>query len=221
MARDLLYEGPIHPMHTLHPVAAPMQQAAPYAVLLACAAQPGTPATLALAGVLAQAWDRHGLHCLPLTGLDAHATQRLLAHWFPGADAQLGLDWPQMADRPEPRSDEIDDLTSLLLPATAPEADPEHARAIAHALACASLGDNHLWQDLHLPSRQQLTELIATWFPVMAARNHSNMKWKKFFYRQLCEREEILICKSPSCAVCDDYRACFGAEEAAHPLLRH
>jgi nitrogen fixation protein NifQ len=38
------------------------------------------------------------------------------------------------------------------------------------------------------------------------------MKWKKFFYRQLCLREEILICKSPTCADCCDQAKCFGPE---------
>ena len=38
-------------------------------------------------------------------------------------------------------------------------------------------------------------------------------KWKKFFYRQLCQQAEILICKSPSCAVCSDHAQCFEAPE--------
>jgi nitrogen fixation protein NifQ len=199
-----------------------MQQQQTHAVLMSCAASGADPATLALAGVLAQALDHHGCHLLPLPGLDAAATRSLLAHWFPGAESWLGLDWITLegAHRPEPRGDEIEDLVSLLRSHMAPSADPERALEVAYALACASLGDNHLWQDLHLPSRQELTGLIARWFPEMAARNSNNMKWKKFFYRQLCEREEVLICKSPSCAVCTDYRACFGAEEAAVALPR-
>jgi nitrogen fixation protein NifQ len=39
------------------------------------------------------------------------------------------------------------------------------------------------------------------------------MRWKKFFYRQLCEQADVLICKSPSCGVCCDYASCFGAED--------
>jgi nitrogen fixation protein NifQ len=50
------------------------------------------------------------------------------------------------------------------------------------------------------------------WFPALAARNDRDMKWKKFLYKQLCEREEIFICRSPSCAVCSDQRLCFGPE---------
>jgi nitrogen fixation protein NifQ len=39
------------------------------------------------------------------------------------------------------------------------------------------------------------------------------MKWKKFFYRQLCERAGVPICKSPHCAECCDRALCFGPEE--------
>jgi nitrogen fixation protein NifQ len=49
-------------------------------------------------------------------------------------------------------------------------------------------------------------------FPELAKRNVGDMKWKKFFYRQLCERAEVPICKSPNCADCVDYQACFGHE---------
>lgn len=188
------------------------------ALLLSRAADAGDPAALALAGVLATAYERHGRGLLPLPGLGAAATRRLLAHWFPGADHALGLDWVALAEaeRAEPRRDEIDDLVSLLRDHAEPAAGPlEHAEAVAWALACASLGDNHLWQDLQLASRRELSALITRWFPDLAARNTHNMKWKKFFYKQLCLREELSICKAPSCSVCADHGLCFGPEDAA------
>jgi nitrogen fixation protein NifQ len=83
-----------------------------------------------------------------------------------------------------------------------------------HALACASLGDNHLWQDLLLSSRRELSALIGHWFPALARRNDRDMKWKKFLYKQLCDRAEISVCRAPSCSVCTDYAQCFGPEDA-------
>jgi nitrogen fixation protein NifQ len=50
-------------------------------------------------------------------------------------------------------------------------------------------------------------------FPSLAARNDKNMKWKKFFYKQLCDAEGIYVCRSPSCEVCVDYAQCFAPEE--------
>jgi NifQ. len=41
----------------------------------------------------------------------------------------------------------------------------------------------------------------------------SDMKWKKFIYKQLCEAEGLYVCRAPSCEVCKDYDQCFGKEE--------
>jgi len=123
------------------------------------------------------------------------------------------LNWAELEGRLQARNDEVDDLIALLLDhadrSAGPKADLYH---VAWLLACASLGDQHLWQDMGLPSREALSQLIGRWFPSLAARNVDNMKWKKFFYRQLCLREDILICKSPTCARCSDHALCFGAE---------
>lgn len=191
-----------------------------HSVLMSCALDAHDPAALALAGVLSAAFDHHGRSLLPMPGLGADATRWLLARWFPGAGAALGLDWEALAgtDRAEPRRDEIDDLVSLLREHADPAAGcAEASDAIAYALACASLGDRHLWQDLQLPSRRELSTLIERWFPRLAARNTHNMKWKKFFYKQLCLREELFICKAPTCGVCSDHGVCFGPEEAPMP----
>ena len=85
---------------------------------------------------------------------------------------------------------------------------------LAHTIATAAMGENHLWQDMGLPSRKVLSALMQKHFPSLAALNDKDMKWKKFFYRQLCESAGVLICKSPHCAECCDYRICFGPEEA-------
>ncbi|HEY6898882.1 MAG TPA: nitrogen fixation protein NifQ, partial [Rhodocyclaceae bacterium] len=55
----------------------------------------------------------------------------------------------------------------------------------------------------------ELSALMLRFFPALAAKNSGDMKWKKFFYRQLCEQTGLLMCKSPHCADCSDYRVCF------------
>lgn len=111
------------------------------------------------------------------------------------------------------RGDEVDDLRALLLEHADPAAGT-HAEcaAVAEQVALACLGDNHLWQDLRLRSRAELGALMRRWFPALVAKNHADMKWKKFFYKQLCEREQLFVCKAPSCAVCVDRPVCFGPE---------
>jgi nitrogen fixation protein NifQ len=196
--------------------------------LMSCAADADAPEVQAIAGVLATAFASHGTQHLPLVGLGAADTRRLMARWFPGADVALELDWHALAQahRHEPRSDEIEELVGLLTEAADAadlQAIGKHAdngwraetRWLAHALSQASLGDNHLWQDLHLPSRRELSSLMSRWFALLAARNDRDMKWKKFLYKQLCDRAGINACRAPSCSVCTDYAKCFGPEDAA------
>jgi nitrogen fixation protein NifQ len=129
--------------------------------------------------------------------------------------------WPVLredfAERRAQRDDEVQDLRALLLEHADPAAGPpEWIAAAATAVAVACLGDNHLWQDLLLDDRRQLNALLRHWFPSLVAANASDMKWKKFLYRALCERAEVLICKSPSCEVCCDRPLCFEAPDPAH-----
>lgn len=197
------------------PVATPDEQGL-HALLLDCASDCQDPATLAAVGVLAHAFAQHGLSLLPIPGLDVRETRRMMRYWVAGADQILGLDWFGLTrmDRHEPRADEIEDVAGLLLDGAHEGLDVDAVRWLAQIVSVACLGNNHLWQDLHLRSRSDLSMLLQDWFPALAARNIHNMKWKKFFYKQLCERAELSICKSPSCQGCSDYAACFGPEDA-------
>ena len=79
-------------------------------------------------------------------------------------------------------------------------------------IVAACLGSDHLWQDMGLWSRNELSAMIGHNFPELAARNSRDMKWKKFIYKQLCEAEGLYVCRAPSCEVCVDYPDCFGEE---------
>jgi nitrogen fixation protein NifQ len=115
-------------------------------------------------------------------------------------------------NKPDRRLDEFEDLVQLLMDHA--NACDESIFTLARYIAktCCT-GENHLWQDMYLPNRAALSALMEENFPALVAKNIGDMKWKKFFYRQLCERADILICKSPSCGVCVDFDKCFGSEE--------
>jgi nitrogen fixation protein NifQ len=38
------------------------------------------------------------------------------------------------------------------------------------------------------------------------------MRWKRFFYRMLCEAEGFTLCSTPVCTDCTDFDLCFGEE---------
>lgn len=82
---------------------------------------------------------------------------------------------------------------------------------MAHVIAAGCLADDHLWSDLGLWQRADLTDLMRRNFPALAARNTKDMKWKRFLYKQLCDAEGIYLCRAPSCSVCSDYDACFNS----------
>ncbi|MGX5844529.1 nitrogen fixation protein NifQ [Mesorhizobium sp. ArgA1] len=109
-------------------------------------------------------------------------------------------------------------LRDLLLAQSRPE-DPASAR-FAKIIARRAMRDDHLWQDLGLFNRAELSRLLATQFPTLAAGNTKNMKWKKYLYRMLCEAEGFSICTAPSCRQCSDFESCFGSEEDESRLAR-
>jgi nitrogen fixation protein NifQ len=91
---------------------------------------------------------------------------------------------------------------------------------LARMVARRAMRSNHLWQDLGLSDRAAVSRLLRENFPRLAERNVNNMKWKKFFYRCLCEMEGFHLCTAPSCRECDDFDACFGAEDGESLLAR-
>lgn len=92
--------------------------------------------------------------------------------------------------------------------------------ALAAMLACRAQRPNHLWQDLGLRSRRELSWLMERHFEPLARRNGRDMKWKKFLYRMICRDEGYRLCTAPSCAECDDFDVCFGDEDGESLLAR-
>lgn len=180
-----------------------------YQRLMAC---PGT----------GDAFDRHVFACIvskgvseaprPLTeavGLSLAELEEMFAVMFPGAEEVLDGQ-PEDCGRD---AIEEPDLRDLLGANTTPGLGGQEARWLAAMVARRSLQPSHLWQDLGLTARSDLSGLLNRHFAPLAALNTRDMKWKKFFYRQMCESEGISICKSPVCEQCNDFSNCYGPEK--------
>lgn len=142
------------------------------------------------------------------TGLSLTELREILPRSFPAA-AMAALAFKDVSD-PEPLMEE--ELLRGLLLAHARPSDPASAR-FAKILARRAMRNGHLWQDLGLLNRAELNRLLAMHFPTLAAGNAQNMKWKKYFYRKLCEAEGFSLCAAPNCRECSDFESCFGPEE--------
>jgi nitrogen fixation protein NifQ len=90
--------------------------------------------------------------------------------------------------------------------------DGEVGRWLATLVARRAMEPNHLWEDLGLRERPELTRLLTRHFEPLASANTKNMKWKRFFYRKLCEDDGIVMCSTPVCTRCQDFANCFGDE---------
>lgn len=149
-----------------------------------------------------------GEGCLPdRLGLDTLPLRALNRRFFPGIELP-DLDAP----RTQPLADQK--ALAMLIRWRGGAVRPESGW-FADILARRALCPRHLWEDLGLPNRAALTALIARHFPRLVALNAQNMRWKKFFYRQICSDTGFSLCLSPSCDECEERTECFPPGEAA------
>ena len=147
------------------------------------------------------------------TGLAQGDLNELVAEVFPKAAS-----WRFLGGAKVERSADERCLVDLLT-ACATSRTKFEAR-LAVMMARRAQRPNHLWQDLGLSSRRDLSELMTRHFAPLARRNAQDMKWKKFFYRAICAEASYALCSAPSCAECDDFNTCFGEETGESLLAR-
>jgi len=141
-------------------------------------------------------------------GLSAELFDEMLAHHFGSAAGEVAA----CRRRTESdRDDEIEAFRGLLLAHRAERSRSE--TWLTELIATATVGYDHLWSDLGLRSRPELTALMRVNYPALAAANTQNMRWKKFLYRQLCEAHGRVLCRAPTCGECGDVAECFPAGE--------
>ena len=100
------------------------------------------------------------------------------------------------------------------------DGDPRLALPMAAMVARRCKSPHHLWQDLGLRNRGELSQLMNRNFGALARRNTNDMKWKRFLYRMVCGAEGFTLCTAPVCTDCDDFEHCFGAEDGEARLAR-
>lgn len=158
-----------------------------------------------LASILALASSEGGSLAAQV-GLTDTELGDLFSHWFSARGIEsCGDHQASVVD-----ADEIEMVREILLENRSSEG--EFGRWLAAMIARRAMEPNHLWEDLGLRDRSELTRLIARHYAPLARRNDKNMRWKRFIYRMMCENDGFVMCSTPVCSNCADYALCYGAE---------
>jgi len=97
----------------------------------------------------------------------------------------------------------------------------EISKWLAHVIARRGMEPNHLWEDLGLAERPDLTKLLLRHFTPLACKNTRNMRWKRFLYRSLCEAEGFSMCPSPTCDACSEFHICYSDDSGESVMARN
>jgi nitrogen fixation protein NifQ len=92
-----------------------------------------------------------------------------------------------------------------------PTVDRDDIACIATIIAHACLRPDHLWRDLGLGGRDDVTAMLERFFPALVARNVDGIRWKKFLARELALATGATPGPSPGCPGCEDFGFCFPA----------
>jgi nitrogen fixation protein NifQ len=148
-------------------------------------------------------------------GICGSALRRNIDRYFPGTSERMeifGLDI-------EPTVNEDERCLRELLWRFRTASSPINS-LMTFLVARRATRPNHLWQDLGLANRGELSKLMLRHFAALAHRNDQDMKWKKFFYRMICRDEGFSMCVAPCCSECGDFDKCFGSETGESLLAR-
>jgi nitrogen fixation protein NifQ len=146
-------------------------------------------------------------------GLSPRELDALLARLFPGApapgdDALSTLREQRAAPILDDAQAEFTRLLRALLDAwRAPATDT--TPWVSSVLVQACLRPDHLWRDLGLSGREDVTALLARHYPGLMARNVRNLRWKQFLAYSAREHAGQPPSEAPGCPACEDYGVCY------------
>ncbi|MDE1182310.1 nitrogen fixation protein NifQ [Paraburkholderia sp.] len=103
----------------------------------------------------------------------------------------------------------ISSMKRLLQTHTSAAVDPADADCLASIIAHACLRPDHLWRDLGLRGRDDVTQMLDRYVPSLVARNVDNLRWKKLLARELALSLGETPGPAPGCPGCEDFSFCF------------
>ncbi len=86
---------------------------------------------------------------------------------------------------------------------------PVDAADMATILATACLRPDHLWRDLGLTGREDVTALLTHFFPSLVTENTGNLRWKRFLAQACARAYGRAPAPAPGCPGCEAYGECY------------
>lgn len=140
-------------------------------------------------------------------GLTRAALDALRSRHFPSASPLHATPEHIAASNHQPF---VDALCAMLLSHESALARTDaDAQCLATIIATACLRPDHLWRDLGLDGRDDVTAILTRHYPRLVARNTDNTRWKKFLARELALAEGRVPAPAPGCPGCEDYGYCY------------
>ncbi|CAB3783168.1 hypothetical protein LMG28690_01538 [Paraburkholderia caffeinilytica] len=174
---------------------------------LAAATDAASPDTQLFAKLIAARDVRHELGLL---GVPLPAWRGLLERHFAHAPASA---FASLSALPSIDTSEhaafVETLHALLFTYAATTVDANDAHCLASIIAHACLRPDHLWRDLGLAGREEVTWMLTRYFPTLVVLNVDNLRWKKFLARQRALSLGLQPGPAPGCPGCEDYGHCF------------
>ncbi|WP_408502374.1 nitrogen fixation protein NifQ [Paraburkholderia sediminicola] len=174
---------------------------------LAAATDAASPDTQLFARLIAARDVRHEL---TLLGLSQPAWRALLERHFVHAPAPVFASLPALP--PIDTSEHaafVETLHALMLTYASAAVDTNDVRCLASIIAHACLRPDHLWRDLGLAGRDEVTWMLTRYFPTLVLLNVDNLRWKKFLAQQRALSLGLQPGPAPGCPGCEDYGHCF------------
>lgn len=181
------------------------QVAASMAVWLGAATNAASPDTQLFAKLIA---TRDVRNELALLGLKAPAWRALLARHFACAAAPAAPAAMPLVVDSGGHVEFVHTLHALLLTHASAAVNADDAHCLASIIAHACLRPDHLWRDLGLAGRDEVTWMLTRYFPTLVALNVANLRWKKFLAEQRALSLGLVPGPSPGCPGCEDYGHC-------------
>ncbi|WGY73247.1 nitrogen fixation protein NifQ [Burkholderia cepacia] len=185
----------------------PRQQA--LQTLHSAAARTATPDALLFSALIAARACRDELSLLGLSpGQFAGLLARQFPHLTPAHTTAL-MPTVALALLPAAHAEFVATLHTRLMDDANPAVARDDADCLASIIAHACLRPDHLWRDLGLDGRDAVSAMLDRYFPALAARNVTHLRWKKFLAQEVAASLGVPPGPAPGCPGCEDFGFCF------------